>query len=550
MPRALQTSCPVGLILKSSVATDADGQIRGQGDMGTVKWAPLQSMRTIKGLAILLVIAPAGAHAADRPGISKLSPLQLAQAQMDGGRGLGPDRVLRTEPEEPSIEDLAARLNRSERILGGTQAKPGQWPSMVAIYMRNANGRAFPFCGGTVIAKNWVLTAAHCAAAMQRSPDARYFIREGSVNLNSGARGDVPVSRIIAHEKYIPKLTLNDVALLQLGGAANSPPQALVGQRQAEQLLTPRRMTTVIGFGVTSEDGSASANLLQVDVPLVSRQDCQRVYSSDSITDANFCAGTSQGGRDSCQGDSGGPTYIPTAGGKMAQVGVVSWGRGCGRPGVPGVYASVGRFEDWIRSKVRDAVFVGGKSDESVPPAEPPATNQALQTIANGATTTDKPSQLAQLTVDIVQGNRLKVGDAIDIRVLSSVDGTLALFNEEAGKRAYQIFPTPAMTSAQPGSLDRIVAGQPMTLPPPRLKDSGFRFRITPPVGQNRLVAVVIPAGVKVGDILSRHADGSDFYNLDDVLTQLATAAMRGIEVVQLPPVNRATATWNYEIIE
>lgn len=130
------------------------------------------------------------------------------------------------------------------------------------------------------------------------------------------------------------------------------------------------------------------------------------------------------------------------------------------------------------------------------------------------------------------------------------VIGRLALFNEEADKRAYQIFPTPNMIAAQPGGLGRIAAGEPLGLPPSLLKDEGFRFRITPPAGQNRLVGVVIPAGTKrVDDILSQHADGADFYNLDDVPGELAHA-MRGSEVVQLPPENRAVATWNYQIVD
>lgn len=490
--------------------------------------------------------------------------------------------------EEPTLDELAAKLDQSDRILGGIQVRPGQWPSMVALFMLKADGRAGPFCGGTVIARTWVLTAAHCAAAMKRERNTTFFIREGIVNLLGNTRRDVAVIRIVTHEKYVHKLTLNDVALLQLGSPAASPPQLLISGRQVEQTLAPQRVTTVIGFGLTSEKGQLSLDLLQVDVPVVSRQACRRTYGATRITDANFCAGTVQGGRDACQGDSGGPIFAPNVDGQQMQVGIVSWGRGCGRPGAPGVYASVGRFEDWIRSQVPEAQFTGtqaavaaapppppapGSASAAAPPprpvasgpvaapppppatgapvaaAPPPATSVALQAIAEGATTTEKPSQLAQLSVEIMQGNRVKAGEIVDIRVLSSVDGTLAVFNEEASRRAYQIFPTPAMTAAQPGGLDRIAAGAPLMLPPPRLKDGGFRFRITPPAGENRLVAVVIPPGAKVDDILSKHADGSDFYNLDHVLTELAEA-MRGIEVVRLPPVHRAVATWNYTIVD
>ena len=496
---------------------------------------------SLAAMMLTLLASPGWSQTRQAP---DASPPRLAQGDAD--RGMAADRVLSTEGAEPSIDDLAARLNHSDRILGGSSARPGQWPSMVALFQRASDGRVRPFCGGTVVAKRWVLTAAHCAKAMQRASDASYFIREGTTDLTSNKRRDVPVSRIFIFDKYDSDRTLNDAALLELAGSASSPPQTLLGRQQIDQTIKPRSFTTVVGFGLTTEDGSPSANLLQVDVPVVSQEDCKRVYGGQNLTNATFCAGTKEGGKDSCQGDSGGPAFMATQSGQPAQVGIVSWGHGCGRPGVPGVYASVGYFEDWIRSKAKDVVFYDSKPNSGSSTAVA-ATDHAISAIGSGAATTQNPSALAQVAVGIVQGDQLRVGTIIDIRVLSSIDGKLALFNEDSDGRTYQIFPTQAMTEG--GAVDSITAGQAMMIPPPRLKDRGFRFRIKPPLGKNRLVAVVVPKGAKVDDILATHQDGSDFYNLDDVLRAL-DQAMRGIEVVQVPPENRAVAVRNYEILD
>jgi len=90
--------------------------------------------------------------------------------------------------------------------------------------------------------------------------------------------------------------------------------------------------------------GSASDVLLKVDVPIVSKSECDSSYSGfGGIPPNQICAGLEEGGVDSCQGDSGGPLYMD---GEI--FGVVSWGVGCAFPGYPGVYTEVSAYSDWI----------------------------------------------------------------------------------------------------------------------------------------------------------------------------------------------------------
>jgi secreted trypsin-like serine protease len=112
------------------------------------------------------------------------------------------------------------------------------------------------------------------------------------------------------------------------------------------QEVAPGTPYTIVGWGLTSESG-LSAEVQQVgEVGHVARDDCQAVYGAASVTDSMFCAGSN--GADACQGDSGGPIIRTTSDGDDFLVGLVSWGQGCNRAGVPGVYASVPAMRPWL----------------------------------------------------------------------------------------------------------------------------------------------------------------------------------------------------------
>jgi hypothetical protein len=117
-------------------------------------------------------------------------------------------------------------------------------------------------------------------------------------------------------------------------------------------------IATVTGWGATSNGGELSDELRQVSLPIVSNDDCNVPYQGE-ITDNMLCAGLPQGGEDACQGDSGGPLVVPVSSGTYKQAGVVSFGKQCALPDIPGVYTRVSRYIDWIASKM------GGSSKPS-----------------------------------------------------------------------------------------------------------------------------------------------------------------------------------------
>lgn len=485
--------------------------------------------------AVNLASASGAVAQSDSRGVSRMTPTQSDL------------------PDEPSIEDIITHRSDHSRVVGGAAAGPGQWPSLVAIYSRSSGRNPRQFCGGTVIDTEWVLTAAHCAAAMKREPGSTtFFIREGTNNLNGNGGRDVAINanQIIMHTQYDPRLTLNDVALLKLSGKASAPRQKLASRSDGATALSPGRNSTVAGFGVTASNGSASALLLQADVPIVDQSECRRVYGSDRITDAAFCAGLPEGGKDSCQGDSGGPLFIPHANGEQMQLGVVSWGKGCALARYPGVYASVGQFQDWIKDRVRGAVFTDSAISSS-------SVQSSVANLTNGASQTDKPSHIAQVTLDIAEGDTLKVDSYIEVRVTSSVAGSVVIYNENPDGSSYQLYPSKAFPA--PGAnpmLARIEPGRVLRIPSASQREAGYRIIIRPPTGTNKLRALVVPESKRMEEIVAEHFDGGDIRDLSVVTNQIVDAGLvnvgqntRGPKPVQVAPVNRGTAERTYRIV-
>lgn len=245
----------------------------------------------------------------------------------------------------PAQESLSTS---NGRIVGGWATTIERYPHQISLRRRAITSPKNSFshsCGGSVLNEEYVLTAAHCIIATVAS---QFKVVAGSSRRNGTDGVIVNVAEIIMHENYNPDTYDFDVALLRL-----SPPLPLNNFTIRAIELTDGdsiagAVSTVTGWGTTKSGGSLSDQLLAVDVPIVSNEECNEDYGADRITDTMLCAGVrGEGGKDACQGDSGGPLIINN---KLH--GVVSWGYGCAAPTHPGVYARVFYFLDWIKSKV------------------------------------------------------------------------------------------------------------------------------------------------------------------------------------------------------
>jgi len=224
-------------------------------------------------------------------------------------------------------------------IVGGVEASHGEFPFIVSL-QANYMGH---FCGGSLIKKNWVLTAGHCVSG--KIDKVMIGLHDQKSTTNSESIG---VKRVIRHPNYDSETTDYDFALLELAQDSGYEPIALNTAEIDIPASNSEVMATVAGWGATKESSYTLPNMLQkVDVPLITQQSCNKDYSG-VITDRMLCAGYDRGGKDSCQGDSGGPLIADADDGQRYLIGVVSWGEGCARPGKPGVYSKVSAAVSWI----------------------------------------------------------------------------------------------------------------------------------------------------------------------------------------------------------
>lgn len=235
---------------------------------------------------------------------------------------------------KPFLEDI--------RIVGGEDVDITAAPYQVSILNRGRHS-----CGGSIIDKDLILTAAHCLVGTSPS---NLKIRAGSSSSTSGGKiyqvGDLVWNPGFSYSKMD-----SDVALIWLAEPLQYGPSiSPIDMFNDGEEIKDGELTVVTGWGNTRESGGTPRTLQMALIPKVNDAACGKAYASlYSITPRMLCAGTPKGGKDSCQGDSGGPLVHN---GKLA--GVVSWGLGCARPNYPGVYAKVSALRSWIDEQILD----------------------------------------------------------------------------------------------------------------------------------------------------------------------------------------------------
>ncbi|XP_045596680.1 transmembrane protease serine 6 [Procambarus clarkii] len=253
------------------------------------------------------------------------------------------------EEEEHQLQEEHKRCGRKsfktrddlQRIIGGRQARKGEWPWQVAILNRLKEA----ICGGTIIAPQWVLTAAHCI-------EKRLYVRMAEHDLTTHDQHEMEmrVEQAFEHPDYDPETLEHDLALLKL------PWEVMYSKRITSACLPgrgvqpPRKIKCVIaGWGKEREAHIFGSDVLNyARVPIVATSSCRRAYPEHPITNNHICAGYRRGSTDACAGDSGGPLVCEDKQGVWTVHGVTSFGMGCGDSGRYGVYTKVVNYVPWI----------------------------------------------------------------------------------------------------------------------------------------------------------------------------------------------------------
>lgn len=228
------------------------------------------------------------------------------------------------------------------KIAGGIPAQKGEFHFIASL--RYGSGSALHYCGGSLIAENWVLTAAHCVSLLGKIRINAYHRKD-----SSGAE-EFSVEGTFIHPGYLGGRHDNDLALIKLAGRSSYPPIAL----NLTELRGDINFITA-GWGYKEDDSLPDA-LIKADVPLVPPQLCSEAYADDdrvTITENMICTGYKEGGVGACPSDSGGPLILKTGDG-YSLAGVVTGGSGCGKGSNYNIYAKVSSAIDWINKVISE----------------------------------------------------------------------------------------------------------------------------------------------------------------------------------------------------
>lgn len=239
------------------------------------------------------------------------------------------------------------------RIVGGTDASWGEWPWQVSLQVKlRAQSH---LCGGSIIGRQWVLTAAHCFDGLLLSNIWRIY--GGILNLSAitTETSFSQIKEIIVHPNYKTSEGSHDIALIKLEAPLNfTDLQKAICLPSKDDTKPVYTDCWITGWGFTEEKGKIQNTLQKANIPLISNEECQKSYRDYKITKQMICAGYKEGGKDACKGDSGGPLVCQHEE-TWHLVGITSWGEGCARREQPGVYTKVAEYVDWILEKTQDS---------------------------------------------------------------------------------------------------------------------------------------------------------------------------------------------------
>ncbi|CAF0803660.1 unnamed protein product [Adineta ricciae] len=246
------------------------------------------------------------------------------------------------------------------KIINGEAAASLTWGWAASLSSISMNSH---FCGGSIISKSHLLTAAHCTIKI-RSP-SQIQVSVGSIYSYAYAQRRT-ISKIYNHPSYSSATHENDIAILKLSSPLNLDeagvdliclPNVSSTILSTEEYPTVGTNLVAIGWGVLEENSPISSpTLQQVIIQSVASNStyCQNSRLKDPKT--QLCAGTMpEGGKDTCQGDSGGPLLMFTSNNVWEVIGITSTGYGCARANYPGIYTRVAAFQSWINETMNHA---------------------------------------------------------------------------------------------------------------------------------------------------------------------------------------------------
>lgn len=300
--------------------------------------APTTLSRQIAAPAVCPIVLPDSENISTAPAVTVPVVDTTLSATMREYTGVNKSKAM-------ALAHTARAEGAQLRIVGGNVPPPASAAHMVSFQSNF-------ICSGSLLSAQWALTAAHC----QIAADGLWFGTVGGTDRASGVR--MEIEAVFNHPEWEDTGVMeNDIALVKFKKAAPAASKFVLINAEPS---TPEGGAYARAFGYGINEAGESNLLLQVDVPVKSSARCAAQITDTTnnplvglgIKDGlQICAGYTDGDCDSCQGDSGGPLVVLDQNKKLVQIGITSWGFGCGEEKSPGIYTRVSAFTDWMAAQ-------------------------------------------------------------------------------------------------------------------------------------------------------------------------------------------------------
>ncbi len=439
------------------------------------------------------------------------SPLVKAASGFTAEANSPPTTDAPDNPVDPNFAPLEETPIWSNTPQTGNKGKNTQsarerdWKFFAAIRGRRDDVITYD-CGGSVIAPQWVLAAAHCVSDAARTGETWSRPGKGPIEIVLGQKDLAKVTASQVYSAIDVRIApgfrragalaspVNDVALIRLDRDWTGPVVRLSASTASDvdqffgqaffagHGITDSVSPALVTFGSDANKARAGSQTLQAGmIPARSPENCTKDYAIDAFDPkVMLCAGFDGGFVDACQGDSGGPLIARDAQGRVYQIGIVSYGFGCGVERSPGVYARVSAFRAFVEGVVGEGVFVEAKPEFAVT-----MTRAGLNSLR--AEVSDlEPAQPMAFSLS---GQRFQTEDPMTLELTAPTSGRLWVFDVDASEKVSLIFPYDKAEIAK----SMVTAGERVQLPGNRASTQGYTATT---LGDSEVVAFILPPRV------------------------------------------------------